>query len=162
MRNYSRTNKKLNHKYHVLETYTAGVMLKGWQVKSVLQNLFSFENAFIYIQNGEVFCKNLELKPTKESNNVMQFLQRQRESNHDVKLLLTKKEITKLIGVSGEKGRTLIPGKIYHNGKRIKLDLCVCKGKNERDKRADVIERETSIEVQRAQKRSKINLGDFD
>ncbi len=163
---YSRDNRKLHHKYKVLETFTAGVVLKGWQVKSILQNLFSFENAFIYINNGEVFCKNLLITPTKESNNVWQFLERKREMQKDeVKLLLTKREINKLIGYAAESGKTLIPGKIYHNGKKLKIDLCVCQGKNQRDKRADLIERDTTRDVARAAKVAKkktINISDYD
>jgi SsrA-binding protein len=159
MKTYNRVNKKLNHKYKVLETFVAGLVLKGWQVKSITKNLYSFENSFIYIKDNEVFCKNLELKPAKESSNVTQFGY---DTSGDIKLLLTKREILKLQAAAGERGMTLIPGSLFHNGKRYKLNLCVCKGKNERDKRTDIIERETKIEVQRAQKRSKINLKDFD
>ncbi|QTA37118.1 SsrA-binding protein SmpB [Thermosipho ferrireducens] len=130
-------NKKAYTDYHLLETYEAGIELKGTEVKSLREAGANFKDSFCRIKNGEIFLLNLNIPPYK-SGNIF---------NHDPerprKLLLHKKEIHRLMGKVKEQGLTIIPTKIYFNNRNLaKVEIAVAKGKKLYDKREEIKKKE--------------------
>lgn len=124
-------NKKARHEFTLLETYQAGVLLEGWEVKAILARRINFENAHVLIQDGEAFLFNVMINPLDStSTHVATDPTRRR------KLMLHKKDIKKLYEQVRERSFTLVPSRIYQvpDGK-IKVDVCLAKGKKEYDKR---------------------------
>ncbi len=142
-------NRKAWHLYHILETFEAGLVLVGTEVKSLRQGKVSMVDAYAVIEDGEAWLLNLHISPFDKGNRF----------NHEPlrprKLLLHKYEIRRLIGKTKEKGLTLIPLRIYFNAKGIaKVELGLCKGKKLHDKRAALAEREAKRELERVSKLS--------
>ncbi len=135
------TNRKAYHDYYILETYEAGIVLKGTEVKSAKQGRINLKDSYAIIDNGEVFLLNAHISPYSHGN----------IHNHDPrrtrKLLLHKKEIMKLYGKIKEKGLTLIPLKAYIKNGKIKIELGLCKGKKKYDKRAEIRKRDLEREM---------------
>jgi len=140
------TNKKAYHDYFVEDTYEAGVVLVGCEVKSVRAGAVNLRDSFVIIKNGEVWMLNAHIAPYKMGsyNNV--------DSKRTRKLLLNKREINKLRGKVEQKGYTLIPLKIYFKDALVKIELGLCKGKELHDKRASIKEREVKRSLDRAMK----------
>ncbi len=134
-------NKKAYHDYHVLETFEAGIVLKGTEVKSVKQGRINLKDSYAKIKDGEAFLINAHISPYKHGN----------VYNHDPtrtrKLLLHRKEIDKLFGKIKEKGLTLVPLKVYIKNGLVKVELGLCKGKKEYDKREDIKRRDLEREL---------------
>lgn len=124
-------NRKARHDYSILETYQAGIVLEGWEVKSILGRKISLDGAHIYIKNGEMFLLNMQLTPvTTTSTHITT------ESTRTRKIMLHKKDIMKLQEKVQEKTFTLIPLKIYQaDNRKIKVEVALAKGKKEYDKR---------------------------
>jgi len=144
------TNKKAFTDYTLLETYEAGIELKGTEVKSLREMGANFKDSFCRIKGGEVFLLNLNIPPYKNGNIY----------NHDPerprRLLLHKKEIHRLLGKVKEQGLTIIPTKIYFNNKgRVKVEIAVAKGKKQYDKREDIKKREINKKISEYMKRSR-------
>ena len=135
------TNRKAYHDYEVLETYEAGIVLKGTEVKSAKQGRINLKDSYAKIENGEIFLINAHISPYTHGN----------VYNHDPrrtrKLLLHKKEIMRLYGKGKEKGLTLIPLKAYIKNGKIKIELGLCKGKKVYDKRAEIKKRDLEREM---------------
>ena len=135
------TNRKAYHDYEVLETYEAGIVLKGTEVKSAKQGRINLKDSYAKIENGEIFLFNAHISPYTHGN----------VYNHDPrrtrKLLLHKKEIMRLYGKVKEKGLTLIPLKAYIKNGKIKIELGLCKGKKVYDKRAEIKKRDLEREM---------------
>ncbi len=135
------TNRKAYHDYEVLETYEAGIVLKGTEVKSAKQGRINLKDSYAKIDNGEIFLINAHISPYTHGN----------VYNHDPrrtrKLLLHKKEIMRLYGKVKEKGLTLIPLKAYIKNGKIKIELGLCKGKKVYDKRAEIKKRDLEREM---------------
>ena len=135
------TNRKAYHDYEVLETYEAGIVLKGTEVKSAKQGRINLKDSYAKIENGEIFLLNAHISPYSHGN----------VYNHDPrrtrKLLLHKKEIMRLYGKVKEKGLTLIPLKAYIKNGKIKIELGLCKGKKVYDKRAEIKKRDLEREM---------------
>ncbi len=126
-------NRKARHEFTLMDTYQAGVLLEGWEVKAILARRINFDNAHIIIQDGEAFLFNVMLTPLESTSTHMQA-----ESTRRRKLLLHKKDIKKLYEKVKEKTFTLVPSRIYQVGNgKIKVDVCLAKGKKEYDKRED-------------------------
>lgn len=130
-------NKKARFEYEIIKTYEAGIVLVGSEIKSIRNHKMNIQDSFGKIINGEVFLINGNIAPYKHSSYF----------NHDAtrmrKLLLNKKEISKLIGKIQEKGMSLIPLKIYFNAKnRVKVEIALAKGKKLYDKRQTLKERD--------------------
>jgi SsrA-binding protein len=137
------TNRKAYHDYNILDTYEAGIMLQGTEVKSLRDGRANLKDSYAIIKDGEAFLLNCHISPYSHGN-----LQ-----NHDPertrKLLLHKKEINKLWGKTGQQGFTLIPLKIYFKDGKAKVVLGVAKGKRHYEKRASIKEREAKREIER-------------
>jgi SsrA-binding protein len=138
------TNRKARHEYHVLETWEAGLVLRGPEVKSLREGKVSFQDAFARIENGEVWLYSLHISPYEQAN------------RHNVdplrprKLLLKASEIRKLIGSVEEKGNTLVPLDIYFRRGYAKITLALAKGKQLHDKREKLKKRTQEMEARRA------------
>ena len=123
------TNRELNYKYEVIDTYICGIELKGTEIKSVKDAKINIKDGFALISNGEVFLKNVYIAPFEKGsyNNVKEL--------RDRKLLMHKGEIIKLLGKVNQGGYTLIPYKVGFVGQYVKVELALCKGKKLYDKR---------------------------
>ncbi|MCK9615845.1 MAG: SsrA-binding protein SmpB [Candidatus Omnitrophica bacterium] len=145
------TNRKARRDYEILETYEAGIELKGTEVKSLRTRGCSIEEAFARIDGGEVFAYNLNIPEYEKSFYFRSSPKRIR------KLLLHKKEIKRLIGLTTQRGLTLIPLKIYFNDNNlVKIEISLAKGKLLHDKRRkireEIADRETRRELKRFNK----------
>lgn len=146
-------NRKARHEYHVEETYEAGIVLKGTEVKSIRNGNASLGESFAYLQDGEVWLRDMYIKPYKQGS----------FANHDErrprKLLLKKREIAELDKAIDRKGYTLIPLKLYFKKGYAKILLGLAKGKQQHDKREDIKERDVKRELDRKYKGSyKVNM----
>ncbi|WP_022669689.1 SsrA-binding protein SmpB [Hippea alviniae] len=137
-------NRKARHDYEILETYEAGIELKGSEVKSIRMGSANLKDSYAEIKNGEVFVNGFYISPYKFASP---------HSNHDPhrkkKLLLHKYQIRKLIGKVKEKGLTLIPLRVYSKNGKIKMEIALAKGKKLYDKRKDIKERDLAREAER-------------
>lgn len=136
-------NKKAYHDYFILDTYEAGISLHGTEVKSLRMGKCSIKEAFIRIENEEVFVYGMHISPYEKGNIFNKDPLRTR------KLLLHKSEISKMIGQINQKGYTLIPLKVYFSGSLVKVQIGLCKGKKLYDKRQDISKRDQLREAQR-------------
>lgn len=137
-------NKKARHEYFVEETYEAGLVLTGTEIKSVRAHTVQIVDAYVQIKNNEAWIHNMNIAEFKGGNRFNHTPDRSR------KLLLHKKEIAKLLGASQQAGYALIPLKIYLKAGYAKLLLGVCKGKKNYDKRHDLKERDAKREIEKA------------
>ena len=138
------TNSKALRDYHILDTFEAGIALRGTEVKSLRAGRAQISDAFARVENGQVWLHNAHIEEYSHGN----------IHNHPPKgarrLLLHKSEIRKLFALSNIKGNALIPLSVYWKGNRVKVRLAVGKGKAEYDKREDVKRREADREMRRA------------
>jgi SsrA-binding protein len=138
-------NKRARHDYHILETWEAGVVLSGTEVKSLRQRKANLTDAYAIVRDGEVFLLNLHIAPYEQGN------QFNHEPTRTRKLLLHKKEIRRLIGGVEREGLTLVPLELFFNPRgKAKVTLALAKGKKRHDKRADERRREDEREMARA------------
>jgi SsrA-binding protein len=137
------TNKKAYHDYTIVESYEAGIVLQGTEVKSLRAGKSSFTDAFAFIKDGEVFLRELYIKPYEQGSYY----------NHDPrrprKLLLSKREIRELDKGMQQKGYTLIPLKIYFKGGYAKVLIGLAKGKKQYDKRESIREKDVKRQIDR-------------
>ena len=142
-------NKKAYHDYFILEKYEAGLVLHGTEVKSLRMGKCSIKEAFIRIENGEVFIYGMHISPYEKGNIFNKDPLRVR------KLLLHKSQIQKLIGNSAEKGYTIVPLQVYFSNGRAKIEIGLAKGKKLYDKRQDIAKKDQKRE---AEKELKVRL----
>ncbi|MBM7713911.1 SsrA-binding protein SmpB [Siminovitchia sp. FSL H7-0308] len=137
-------NRKANHDYFIEDTYEAGIVLKGTEIKSIRAGRVNLKDAYARIQNGEVFLHNMHISPYEQGNRY----------NHDPlrtrKLLLHRKQINKLIGETKEQGYTLVPLKLYLKNGFAKILIGLGKGKKQYDKREDLRRKEAKRDIERA------------
>lgn len=146
-------NRKARHEFNVEETYEAGIVLKGTEVKSLRNGNASLGEAFAYLQDGEVWLRDMYIKPYKEGSYA------NHEERRPRKLLLNKREIRELDKAISQKGYTLIPLKLYFKKGYAKILLGIAKGKKKYDKREDIKERDIKRELERKVKGTyKVNL----
>ena len=123
-------NRQARFLYEILETYEAGIELKGTEVKSIRAGKANLRDGYAIIRNGEIWLLNVHISPYQASSSYF---------NHDPlrtrKLLLHKKEINKLIGKVEQKGLTLVPLKMYLKGSLVKVSIGLARGKKLHDKR---------------------------
>lgn len=140
-------NKRASFEYFFIETYTAGIVLTGTEIKSIRAGKASLVDTFCFITNGEIWVKGMNISPYfyGSYNN--------HEAKRDRKLLLTKKEISKLSSATKQTGYTIVPILVFidEHG-RAKVDIALCKGKKEYDKRETLKEKEDRREMDRALK----------
>ncbi len=136
-------NKKVYHDYFLEEKIEAGIALVGTEVKSLRMGKCSIKEAFIRIENGEVFIYQMHISPY-EMGNIMN-----KDPLRTRKLLLHKSEIRHLIGKIKEKGYTLVPVEVYFSGSHIKMEIALARGKKLYDKRADIDKKDMKREAER-------------
>ncbi len=136
-------NKKAYHDYFIEEKYECGIALHGTEVKSLRMGKCSIKEAFIRIENAEVFVYGMNISPYEKGNIFNKDPLRVR------KLLLHKQEINKLLGKIKEKGYTLVPLQVYFSNGRAKVEIGLAKGKKLYDKRADIAKKDARREAQR-------------
>ena len=136
-------NKKAYHDYFILDTYEAGIALHGTEVKSLRMGRCSIKEAFIRIENGEMFVYGMHVSPYEKGNIF------NKDPLRVKKLLLHKNEILKMLGKMKEKGITVVPLKVYFKGSLVKVEVGLAKGKKLYDKRADIAKEDQTREAQR-------------
>ena len=136
-------NKKAYHDYFILETYEAGIALHGTEVKSLRMGKCSIKEAFIRVENEEVYVYGMHISPYEKGNIFNKDPLRVR------KLLLHKSEIRKLLGKTKEKGMTLVPLKVYFKDSLVKVEIGLARGKKLYDKRQDIAKKDQQREAQR-------------
>ena len=136
-------NNKAYHDYFILETYEAGIALHGTEVKSLRMGKCSIKEAFIRVENEEVYVYGMHISPYEKGNIFNKDPLRVR------KLLLHKSEIRKLLGKTKEKGMTLVPLKVYFKDSLVKVEIGLAKGKKLYDKRQDIAKKDQQREAQR-------------
>ncbi len=142
-------NKKANFEYHVIETFEAGMVLKGTEVQSIRQKKVNIQEGYAFIKKEEVYITGMNVTPYEQGNRY------NHEPLRERKLLLHKSEIKKLNGKLKERGYTLVPLKLYFKNGKVKLLLGLAKGKAEYDKRESIQKRESDRELQRMIKKYK-------
>ena len=140
-------NKRARFEYEIVDTYEAGIVLKGTEVKSIRQKKVSIQESYAKIKNGEAYIVGMNISLYTMGN----FF------NHDPlrerKLLLHKQELKRLTGKLNEKGFTLIPLRMYFKNGRVKLELGLARGKNIHDKRRTIQDRDMKRDMQREMKK---------
>ena len=134
-------NKKAYHDYFILETYEAGIVLQGTEIKSIRVNGANIKDSYAIVKNGEVFLLNMHISHYEQGNIF----------NHDEtrtrKLLLNKKEINKIKDRIDLEGNTLVPLKLYFKNGKAKILIGIAKGKKNYDKRETIKERDIKREI---------------
>ena len=139
-------NKKASFDYEILDTYVAGIVLTGTEIKSIRSGNCNIKDCYAIVKNGEVFLLNMYIGQYKEGNIFNHSETRSR------KLLLHKKEIKKLDEGIKLKGNTLVPVKLYFKNNKLKVSLGVCRGKKDYDKRESIKQRDIKREVAKSLK----------
>lgn len=137
-------NRKAHHDFHLLETFEAGIVLLGTEVKAIREGRVNLRDSFARVEDGEVFLYNVNISPYSHRGYADHEPLRRR------KLLLHRTEIRKLIGKTVERGMTLVPVRLYYKDGRVKVALSLAKGKKEYDKRETLKRRETDRETRAA------------
>ncbi len=137
-------NRKAFHDYFVEDRYEAGIELKGTEVKSVRAGTLNLKDSYVIAKNGEAWVHSMHISPYDKGNIF----------NHDPdrpkRLLLHKREIVKLAALAAQDGYALVPLSVYFKDARVKVELGVCKGKKNYDKRSAVAERDAKRQIDRA------------
>ncbi|RHW38941.1 SsrA-binding protein SmpB [Neobacillus notoginsengisoli] len=137
-------NKKAYHDYFIEETYEAGIVLQGTEIKSIRAGKVQLKDSYARIHNGEMFLYSVHISPYEQGNRY----------NHDPvrprKLLLHKREIMKLLGETKESGYALVPLKMYLKNGYAKVLIGLAKGKKKYDKREDLKQKEAKRDIERA------------
>ena len=136
-------NKKARHDYFVEDSFEAGIVLHGTEVKSLRQGHCSIKESFVDIDNGEVFIHQMHISPYEKGNIFNKDPLRVRT------LLLHKSEINKLIGKTKEKGMAIVPLKVYFSKSLVKVEIGLAKGKKLYDKRDDIAKKDQKREAER-------------
>jgi SsrA-binding protein len=137
------TNKKAYHDYFIEDTYEAGIVLVGSEVKSIREGGVNLKDSFALVKGSEVQLLNVHISPYNKGSYYNEDPRRTR------RLLLNKAEINKIRGKVDQKGYTLVPTKIYFKGSLVKVELGLAKGKELHDKRQTIADRENERTMQR-------------
>ena len=137
-------NRKAFHDFHLLETFEAGLVLLGTEVKAIREGRVNLRDSFARVEGGEVYLYNVNISPYSHRGYADHEPLRRR------KLLLHRDEIRKLIGKTVVKGMTLVPVRLYFKGGRVKVAVSLAKGKKEYDKRETLKQREVDRETRAA------------
>ncbi len=141
------TNRRAQHRFEYVEQMEAGIQLQGSEVKSLREGKAQMSDAYAVVDRGEVWLRNLHISPYAPASH----------QNHDPerprKLLMHRNEIERLIGRTQQRGLTLIPTRIYFKGPHAKVELALARGKEGRDRRREIADRDVRREVEREYKR---------
>ena len=139
-------NRRARHDYHLLERIEAGLVLTGTEVKSLREGRAELARAYADVRDGEAWLVGSHISTYEQGN----------QANHDPdrprKLLLHGREIARLIGQTKERGLTLVPTRLYFKDGRVKVELALARGKEQRDKRRDIARRDADRQIERALK----------
>jgi SsrA-binding protein len=137
------TNRRARHKFELIDTFECGIELKGSEVKSLREGKAQLGDAYAVIDRGEVWLRNVHIPPYGPAA----------DQNHDPerprKLLLHRHQIERLIGRIQRRGVTLVPTRIYFKGPHAKVELAMARGKEQRDRRREIRDRDLRREVER-------------
>jgi SsrA-binding protein len=137
------TNRRARHRYELLDTYECGIELLGTEVKALRESGAQLNDSYAVIERGEVWLRNAHIPPYPPAA----------DQNHDPerprKLLLHRYEIERLVGRSERRGLTLIPTRIYFKGPLAKVELALARGKEQRDRRREIRDRDIQREIER-------------
>ena len=139
-------NKKAFHDYFIEQKYEAGIELCGTEVKSLRQGRVNLKDSWCNIVEGEIFVNSMHISPYERGNIF------NRDPLRVRKLLMHKREINKLIGLTKQDGYSLIPLSLYFKGSRVKVELGLCKGKKLYDKREAMAQKAAKRDIERAMK----------
>ena len=137
-------NKKSRHDFILGERYEAGLVLEGWEVKSLRAGRVQLRDSYVIVKDGEAWLLDTVITPLPTASTHIQ-----PEAQRTRKLLLHREELNKLIGAVERKGYSLIPTAMYWKKGRVKLEIALAKGKKAHDKRADIKERDWQRDKQR-------------
>jgi SsrA-binding protein len=137
------TNRQARHRYHLLDTWEAGVMLTGTEVKSLREGKAQIKDGYAAVRDGEVWLHNVHIPPYAPAS------RENHEPERPRKLLLHGREITRMLSKTREKGLTIVPTRLYFSGGRAKVEIALAKGKDVADKRQSIKERELKREMDR-------------
>ena len=136
-------NRKAFHEYFVLERFEAGIELAGTEVKSIRAGQVNLKDSFCTIKDGELFVRGMHISPYEHGNIF------NRDPMRVKRLLMHKREINRLFGVTKQQGLTLIPLSVYFLNGRAKLEVGLCKGKKNYDKRETAAKRDAKRDIER-------------
>jgi SsrA-binding protein len=141
-------NRRARHDYHLLERHEAGMVLTGTEVKSLRQGRITLGNAYADVRDGELWLIGAHIDEYDQGNLA------NHQPDRDRKLLMKRHEIDSLYGKVREKGLTLVPTSLYFKDGKVKVEIAVARGKELRDKRRDLVQRDQQREMERALKSS--------
>jgi SsrA-binding protein len=136
------TNRRASHRYEFLEKFEAGIELLGTEVKSLRAGKVQLSDAYAVVEDGEVWLRNMHIAPYPPARD-------NHEPERPRKLLLHRYEIERLIGRTQQKGLTLVPTRVYFKGPRAKVELALARGKEGRDRRREIRDRDVRREIER-------------
>ena len=139
-------NRRARHDYHLTDRLEAGIELTGTEVKSLRDGQLTLQRAFADVRDGQVYLIGAHI-PEYAQGNIANH-----EPDRERKLLLHKREISTLIGKVQERGLTLIPTRVYWKSGRVKVEIALARGKESRDKRRDIADRDAKRQIERALK----------
>lgn len=132
-------NRKARYEYIIKDEFDAGLVLLGSEVKSIRNGDVNINDSFVYVDDGEVWIKNMKISKYKHA-----YPENNHQEDRLKKLLLTKSEISKIKSKLSDRGTTCVPLKLYSNSNRIKIKIAIAKGKKNWDKRESIKERDLS------------------
>jgi SsrA-binding protein len=138
------SNRQARYRYHLLETWEAGLVLTGTEVKSLREGKAQIKDGYASVRDTEVWLYNVHIPPYAPAS------RENHEPERPRKLLMHRREIERLIGKTREKGLTLVPTRLYFRDGRVKIEIALAKGKDVGDKRQTIKEREMKREMERA------------
>lgn len=139
-------NKKVGHDYFIDDSYEAGIELFGTEVKSIRAGQVNLKDSWCDIKNGEIFVNGMHISPYEKGNIF------NRDPNRSRRLLMHRREISKLYGLVQQQGVALIPLEMYFSGSRVKVKVGLCRGKKLYDKRDDMAKRAAERDIERSLK----------
>ncbi len=142
-RKYIARNKKASFDYFILSTYEAGIVLFGTEIKSIRQGRVNLKDSYCEFKDGELYIRGMHISPYEQGNIF------NRDPMRLKKLLMHKREIMSLFGKTKQDGLTLIPLSLYFSGSHVKVELGLCRGKKNYDKRDTIAKKEASREMEK-------------
>jgi SsrA-binding protein len=143
------SNRRARREYFIEETYEAGLVLRGSEIKSIRAGRANLQDSYVTIRDGEAWLVNCHVSPYKQASI------ENHEPKRDRKLLLNRREISRLLGKVQAKGYTIIPLRLYLKDNRAKVEIALASGKKLYDKRADLAKRQAQRDIERAMRRSR-------
>ena len=137
------TNRKAKRDYHISDKYEAGIELKGTEVKSIRTGKINISESYARVDKGQLWLYNCDIRPYEQASHEYHVPLRNR------RLLLHKREIRKISAITEQQGLTIVPLRFYWKNRKVKVEIGIWKGKDQRDKRQDLMERAHNREVDR-------------